>query len=124
MKQLIRRLELGNPRATVTLVRDLETLRSPKASADEVLPQDLREVLRTVLQVKGYRNLYSAELPSGVLVSDFRRAMVRLIRKINDADLSIVDEVKYLHPPRLPLRCERRSPRPPDRERATVGARA
>lgn len=104
MRQLLQRLESRNPSSTVTLVRDLETLPSPTAGAAEDLLQDLREDLRTVLQAKGLRNFELADLREGFSVSDFRRAVVRLIRKIDAPELRIVvalDEVEYLCPPDL-----------------------
>lgn len=102
MKQLLQRLEARNPDTTVTIVRDLETLPSPTSGAAQELLKDLRDELRTVLQTKGYRNLELVELPDPFSVSDFRRAVVRLIRKIDEPDLRIVvalDEVEYLCPP-------------------------
>jgi hypothetical protein len=104
MRQLLKRIEARNPSTTVTLVRDLETLPSPTRGAADDLLRDLREELRTVLQQRGLRNLELADLRDGFSVSDFRRAMVRLIRKIGEPDLRIVvalDEVEYLCPPDL-----------------------
>lgn len=102
MRQLLQRVESRDPAKTVTLVRDLETLPAPDAGAAEDLLWDLREELRTTLQSKGHRNLELAELQEGFSISDFRRAVVRLVRKINDPDLTIIiafDEVEYLCPP-------------------------
>lgn len=88
-------------RLQLFVYQDLEHL--PSLSEDPVseLVQDLADNIRNRLKKEGLRTQELAELPAGASPSEFRRALDRILLKV-ESDATIVlllDEIEYLCPP-------------------------
>ncbi|MFK0248822.1 translation initiation factor IF-2 N-terminal domain-containing protein [Amycolatopsis azurea] len=86
---------------TIVILRDLESLPSPPDDPVPDLLHDLIDDLLSRLKQRRLRTQELAALPSNPSISDFKRALQAILRKLATLDISIVlllDEIEYLTP--------------------------
>ena len=86
---------------TVIILRDLESLPSPPEDPVPDLLRDLVEDLIGELKKRGIRTQPLTQLPVDYGITDFKRAVQRILRRLEAAEISIVlmlDEIEYLTP--------------------------
>jgi Translation initiation factor IF-2, N-terminal region/ATPase family associated with various cellular activities (AAA) len=86
---------------TIIILRDLESLPSPPDDPVPDLLRDLVEDLREELKSRGVRTHPLTELPSGYGIAEFKRAVQKILRKLEESGTQVVlmlDEIEYLTP--------------------------
>ncbi|MET4622194.1 hypothetical protein ABIE18_003663 [Arthrobacter sp. 2762] len=85
----------------VVVLRDLESLPSPPVDPIPSLIKDLKFDLIEVLKSKNLNHRALSQLGESADISDFRRSMQSVLRKLETSGVSIVlllDEIEYLTP--------------------------
>lgn len=86
---------------TVVVLRDLESLPSPPDDPVPDLVKDLRSDILEQFQSRKLRTKELGDLPADASVSDFKRALQKLLRANAKRDIRLVlllDEIEYLTP--------------------------
>lgn len=86
---------------TLMILRDLESLPSPPDDPVPDLLRDLVEDLREELKTREISTRAFAALPPGYGITEFKRAVQQVLRKLAASDISVVlmlDEIEYLTP--------------------------
>lgn len=86
---------------TVVVLRDLESLPSPPEDPVPELLSDLRADILEKLRIRGIRTKELADIGERATMSDFKRALQRVLRKGGESGFRLIlmlDEIEYLTP--------------------------